>query len=70
MLALNGTEIAVLTLWLLGVVAALLSWRRLTSVRHQIGLLVAAAALPIVGSLLALAVLAVLSLRGTHHANA
>jgi len=67
--ALNGTEIAVLALWLVGVVAALFSWPQLTSARHRIGLLVVAVVLPVVGSLVAVTTLAGLSWRGAHRLN-
>ncbi|ROP26957.1 hypothetical protein [Pseudokineococcus lusitanus] len=70
MAALNGTEIAVLALWLVGVVAALFSWPQLTSARHRIGLLVVAVALPVVGSLVAVTTLVALNWRSAHHTNA
>lgn len=70
MFALNGTEIAISILWLLGVIAAVLSWPRLGSVRHRVALLIAAVVLPVIGSLVALAVFAaVASGRRAHRAD-
>lgn len=56
MFALNATEILLVTLWVLGVAAAIYAVPLVTEIRQRIGLLLAAFAVPILGSVIVIAV--------------
>lgn len=56
MFALNATEILLVTLWVLGVAAAIYALPLVAGIRQRIGLLLAAFAVPILGSIIVIAV--------------
>jgi hypothetical protein len=70
MFAINGTEIAVLGVWALGLCAAVSAWSMMSSNRHRLALLIVAGAVPVLGSLVAVATAIFLRARRRHQGPA
>lgn len=70
MFALNATEVAVLAVWIIGVLAAISAWDILPTVRQRLAVLAVAVVVPVLGSLVAIAFAIVLRVRRRHRRTA